>query len=124
MTRKAFQRALKFAQAYLGWLGEGGKPVSRELAQARADICLSCPLNQKLETALHRTVTAAIKTQIELKNQMKLSVEGEEKLHICAGCDCVLKLKIHVPMSFVKATTDREELAEQCWIRQEWELNL
>ena len=69
---------------------------------------------------LTASVVLLVRRQIELKNQMQLRVDGEKSLHICEPCGCVLKLKVHVPISFVKETTDREGLHADCWILKEW----
>lgn len=119
---------IRFYRLAMDWLGSGGKPVERELAQRRADKCLACPLNDPLkwwETFTAPVVTKLRRT-IELKNQIKLSVVHEDKLHVCRSCKCLLPLKVHVPLQLIRETTDLEKLKADCakekttcWILEE-----
>lgn len=106
------------------WLVEGTEPVSAQLAEARARICRTCPLN--MDEGLYEDVVglaaAMVQVAFEIKHRRKLTVEGEEKLHICDACGCDLKLKVHAPASvlFVDGTPGYfEKLAPMCWIRDE-----
>ena len=40
------KRAAQGTAVVLDWLGSGGNPVSQELAEQRAAICVACPKNQ------------------------------------------------------------------------------
>ncbi len=100
------------------WLGSGGHPVTAELAQNRADICLKCPEN-KPDSALTEAVGDAIKNVLALKNKMNLRVNGEKRLHQCAICTCALRLKIWTPIEVIRKHMDAGEIqrypAEWCW---------
>lgn len=119
--------AIQFHSLVSQWLGEGGKPVPQHQAQARADVCTgrlsgkSCPMNQPrdIEEVLSTAVALTVKRQIELKNSMKLRVEGEKLLHVCEACDCVLRLKVQTPLKFILQNTSDEtfdKLPAFCWI--------
>lgn len=106
------------------WLIEGTEPVPAQLAEARACICRACPLN--MDEGLYEDVVglaaAMVQVALEIKHRRKLTVEGEEALHICDACGCDLKLKVHAPASvlFAEGTPDYfEKLSPQCWIRSE-----
>lgn len=106
------------------WLGDGGQPVTPELAQARANVCLKCPKNKKMGfyEGVAKPVAHLLRRQIELKSQMLLSVEGEDKLHVCDVCGCILKLKIHCPIKYIEETTPDEDIPKfdpMCWIPKE-----
>lgn len=106
------------------WLGDGAVPVSPDKAQARADTCLACPLNQQGNwlQRLAGAVGGFIKEQVELKNEMSLRVNNEEHLFTCAACSCHLALKVWVPISTVILDTSevqRNGLDKNCWIRNE-----
>lgn len=97
------------------WLGEGGMVVSPEQAQARADICLECPENVKF-SRLTMAVAETIKEHVEFKNELNLRVKGEKSLHTCKVCSCVLKLKVHVPIEFIrKHPNPDEKYPAHCW---------
>src|SRR6187399_2318335 len=83
------------------WFGDGGEPVSTELAQARADVCLKCPMNYKGDWIWAMATRIAINAQSQLRRMMNLKVNGEENLKTCEACGCVLRLKVHVPIAHI-----------------------
>ena len=106
------------------WVGDGGVPVSPDKAQARANTCIACELNKPANLAqrLLGVVAAFIKEQMELKNQMSLKVENEDKLLTCQACNCPLPLKVWVPLTTIMLQTSelqRNGLDKNCWIRKE-----
>lgn len=117
-----FKIAKEFFDLYGQWIGEGLRPVSPDHSQKRADVCLKCPknnVNTSVESIFKGAVASTIQKQIELKNQMKLRVNGEKSLGICDVCHCVLRLKAHVPIKFILENTDEETMKEfprSCWI--------
>jgi hypothetical protein len=99
------------------WLGSGAFVVDREISQARANVCLTCPHNVK-GFAVSDYVAKAIKEHVELKNSLELRVVGEKALYTCDVCACVLKLKIHVPISVIRGHASQDETAKlppYCW---------
>lgn len=122
---KGLKKGIEFFALREAWLGEGGKPVPRELAQSRADVCVQCPWrddSNDIYSRLAKNVASIVRRQIELKSEMKLEVDGEDRLTICGICWCVLKLKVHVPIKFIEQVTDdetRKAFPSYCWIRRE-----
>lgn len=114
-------RAMRFNDARRHWLGDGGVPVPNAQAQGRSNGCIKCPMNKKMGVYEGLTKAAArlVAFQIEIKNEMKLHVEGEDKLHICDACGCVIELKIHQPINVIQETTDESKLHPDCWILKE-----
>lgn len=114
------------------WLGDGGKPVSNDIAQRRANICNTvasgaiCPFNQPGFQPVER-IAEIIKAQTEKKNELKLTVEGEENLHTCSLCFCALPLKVHVPIEVIAPSLPTPMLEKfkreqpKCWIVSEIE---
>ena len=99
------------------WLGEGGVPAPD--AQQRAGICVQCPYNEArpFEEAFKGVVATAIRQQLELKSKLKLHVEGEERLHVCTLCGCMLTLKVHVPLHIARENTpDWQNYPNYCWL--------
>jgi len=113
------------------WLGSGAKPVDIAIAQKRANVCLSgapegkpCPHNRDGHALLQLTASTvrAIAEQMNVREHLRLRVEGEENIHSCALCRCPLKLKIHVPIETILAHTDDETLMAMpsyCWMQTE-----
>lgn len=112
------------------WVGEGMRPVTSALSQSRATACIAgnagtvCPFN-KPGSRLTESIAEQIKIQMEKKSEIKVSVEGEEKLHTCQLCLCHLPLKIHVPLkTILNRTPDAmlesfKENAPWCWMNTE-----
>lgn len=106
------------------WLGESGQPVPPAEAQARANICLQCPYNYQGSWVWNLATSIAIARQMQLREIMKLKLEGEEKLNICEKCGCKLKLKVHTPFHHLYRHTSDEQFAKfplECWQRIEFE---
>ena len=112
------------ASLYAGWLGQGGKPVARGVAESRAAVCVACPNNKEgdWKTFFTEQAAALILKTLELKNDMELSTSVDEKLGLCSVCLCPLKAKSWVPLPHVKAHTSAKALSElpsPCWIKDE-----
>lgn len=117
----AVKRVRAGVKTLLDWLGSGGRPVSKELADVRAERCALCPLNGKggLEHYLTVPASNAIRLQLEIKNDMSLSTPSDEKLGVCEACLCPLKLKIWCPWDHIMKQMDEEtygKLHPSCWI--------
>lgn len=104
------------------WLGSGAEPVPMELANQRASICVSCPQNNTAKNVWdYFTDSAAslIRKQIEIKNELTLTTQDDARLGTCEACTCVLKLKVHTPMSHILSHTSEEvrgRLDARCWV--------
>ena len=118
--------ARQIAQAHkilTDWVGEGGKPVPIEEAQARANVCLQCPHNWQGSWDWRLLVAMAIAAQEQLRETMAIHLDSEEKLNICEVCGCKLRLKVHVPFSHLYAHTSEEQFAKYppfCWQKTEY----
>lgn len=116
----SLSNAKQFYKLWSAWLGDGGKPVPQQEAQQRANICLRCPLNKDkgLSHLIAEGAASIVHRQMEIKHRLRLHVEGEQNLHICDACDCVMNLKVWVPMKHILDNTDTKDLHENCWIRK------
>lgn len=113
------------------WLGDGGIPVDRSLAEKRLSICLHgnngklCPLNVEpkwWETALKNPIAEVIRAELELKNSMGLSLPDEESAGICKICGCCLILKPWTPIEHITKHLDERTLSKApdfCWMKLE-----
>lgn len=100
------------------WLGDGCVSVDRGVAQMRADICLSCPLN-KPGFNIPKSVLDAIQEHAEFKLKMGMKVDGEETLQTCKACRCFLPLKVWVTKDKLLKYASKEELEKydpRCWV--------
>lgn len=106
------------------WLGAGGTPIDRELANHRASICENCPANQKAGWRDLITVGAAhaLRLYLEIKNSMNLRLDLEDELGVCRACTCPLVLKPWAPIDHIKDNTDEETMEKhrkanaECWV--------
>jgi len=119
-----FMQTAQGAYLLQDWLGEGGEPVSHELAAARAKICETCPENSHPLWWEHTKdiIADIIKKQLELKHVMQLRVPNEDFLHMCRQCGCCVRLKVHTPMEYIRKHTLKRQLEafpEHCWQRNE-----
>ncbi len=124
----AAKRVAAGARVLIEWLGSGSKPVPIEIAQKRANVCLKCEHNREGHSFLTLTggTVRAIAEQMQAKEQLKLRVEGEERLHACGICLCPIKLKCHVPLDTILAHTAEETLnsfPKWCWMVTEQQTN-
>ena len=109
------------ARILSAWIGDGSHPVSQEQAQARANVCLECERNQP-RVGITESVASAIKETVDLKNALDLMVDGELGLKSCEVCDCPLRLKVWVPLSYQVKYMREEEIKlhpAHCWLRTE-----
>lgn len=101
------------------WLGSGASTVPPEVAQSRANCCISCPLNIK-GGIVSEPVALAIKRQVEVKNQLNLKVENEENLGRCQACFCESRLKIWIPLKNIEPEeSERSSFDPKCWLLNE-----
>ena len=103
------------------WLGPNGQVVSQETAQARADVCLKCPVRGPLPPLLG-IAADSIRRLLIFKNGMNLRVVGEKSLGICRACECVNRLKVWMPREKVLKELDENEISKldgRCWIINE-----
>lgn len=104
------------------WIDANGPTVSQEQAEARAAVCVACPLNGAgtFDKWFVAPAAAAIKRQVEKLQARSISTSQDEKLGICEGCTCAMKVKVWVPVEFIKAhmtdaTMDALRKAPACW---------
>lgn len=106
------------------WLGKEGKPVEAEKAEARAAICVNCPMNQPGDVLSFFTVPVAnlIRKQLEERKNLNLRTSLDERIGLCDACGCPLHLKVHVPLDIIKNHIKPPEwnrLVDNCWMRTE-----
>jgi hypothetical protein len=117
---------MRGARTLLEWLQSGDPPVDRDLAIARATICVSCPHNRNNALTEWFTVPASemIKKQIAEAASRDLTTPLDEKLHVCDVCYCPLPLKVQTPVRWLKEHISPETLAKLsavpgCWVANE-----
>jgi len=111
------------AETIVSWIDDGAPTVPKELANRRAERCVSCPKNGKGGFESYFTVPAAnaIRKQIERKRDMKMETPFDDQLGVCEACTCPLVLKPWMPLDRILAKmppSDQDALHESCWIRK------
>jgi len=104
------------------FLDSGDKGVPKEQAEARAKVCVACPLNGAGDLTRWFTIPAAgaIKRQLEKLTEMELKTSVDEQLNVCTACLCPNKLAVWTPMKFIKPhlsddTLDELRKGNACW---------
>jgi hypothetical protein len=104
------------------WLDANGPVVDQQLADARAATCVACPLNGQGEFGkwFVAPAAAAIKRQVEKIQGRGLKTASDEKLGVCEGCTCAMKVKCWVPIGFIQRHTSDETMdalrkGNNCW---------
>ena len=107
------------------WLGDSLKPVSPELSEKRAQVCVVCPRHDGDKEFIDKLTAEAakgVRALMQAKYDMELKTSVDDKLGMCRACGCVLPLKVHVSLEVAKKKLkpgDFEQLHETCWIRHE-----
>lgn len=112
------------ALTLLDWNLSSNPPVAKELALARAEVCLTCPLNGKGDLTRWFTVPVAgqIRKAMAARSGLNLTTPHDEKLGVCEGCQCPISLKIWAPIDYISAHMPAEvkaDLDPRCWIIHE-----
>lgn len=120
------KRAAQGTAVVLDWLGAGGNPVSQELAEKRASICVNCP---KHEIGSWYTVApaelikeAVIAWQTLKGTKFEFHTSHGDTLKSCSVCRCLMRLKVFVDEKHILAKTSPDvlnELDPRCWILAE-----
>jgi hypothetical protein len=121
----ATERTISGAALIVAWLGEGGEPVARALAESRARTCLApCPLNDSggLERFLTKPIAATVRAALSLKNDLAMATPHDADLGICKACLCPLPLKVWTPLAEIRrrmSADTRKRLDPGCWVLAE-----
>lgn len=116
----ASERMIGGAKIALEMFGQKG-PVSRDLAEKRAAVCVDCPANDKGDWTRWFTVPAAgiVRQMLSVVTGMKLKTSFDDRLVFCTACSCPLKSKVWAPLDHIKSHTPQEaidHLDPRCWI--------
>lgn len=98
-----------------------GKPVAPDVAEARANICATCPQNRtgSLKDFFVESVAKGLRELLSVMHDMKLTTTRDKELGTCAACMCPLKVKpwCELPLILKHMTPEqRDRLDPRCWI--------
>lgn len=110
--------------ALVKWIASGAEAVPQELANKRAEVCTTCPMNDNTDLAAIFTVPAqnAIRFELNKRREWKLATPFDDRLHVCSACNCPIKLKLHMPIERIIKDMPKasfQNLESFCWIRTE-----
>lgn len=112
------KQAIYFNRLRRDWLGGEGRPSPH--AQARANTCLQCPkrdVDSSMEEGAKRLI---VRTTLSVKQKLEWHVKGEDELHLCGMCGCLLETKVFVPLELARENTpDWKQFPSTCWLRAE-----
>jgi hypothetical protein len=107
------------------WLGNGGTPVHRILAEERASVCELCNLNvapKWWEANIVDPIASAIRVGLGIKEGMNLKLPQDNALHMCKNCGCCNQLHVWTPLEHITGHTSpetMEKFPDHCWIKTE-----
>lgn len=109
----------------LEWLGDGAEPVATGLAETRAKTCSECEFNKPggLLSFFTEKASEGIRKQLEIRKDMLLVTQSDDKLNVCSICYCPLQLKVHVPIAHIERHTPetvKKQLPTHCWMLKEF----
>ena len=102
---------LNASKALFTWITSGRPVVPLEENERRRQICLSCPLNERLNgcrcAALYRAVAESVPAERQF-----------DDLHVCLACKCSLKAKCAVPAELIELSERGRgvEYPIHCWV--------
>ncbi len=116
------------AKSLTEWLGAGANPVSREVADKRAETCVKCPLNKEgdLSNFFERGTSEMLRSAIAAAKEIQLITRFDKSLGVCDACYCPMKLKVWMPLHHILknlSTETKSALHEKCWITNEEKQN-
>lgn len=99
------------------WAAEGAPLVEEKVANERAAVCVSCPLNVNITgcAACHK-MASAITGAVAKKRGLY-----DDYLRACAICHCALKAMVWFPLDILmeNETAERQTLRPNfCWVKQ------
>lgn len=117
------KRAAQGTAVVVDWLGAGGNPVSQELAEKRAAICVACPKNEPgswYTESPAELIRESVKAWQALKgSNFAFETSQGDKLKSCNVCKCLMRLKVFVPMKHIIEKTPPDimkEFPSWCWL--------
>lgn len=117
------------AKTLIEWKASGEAPVPVEQAEARAQVCAACPLNDPQDWTAWFTKPAAelIRKQVAEAHELGLKTSVDEKLHCCSACHCPLQVKVWPGIEWItkRLTPAQVNLlrgGKDCWIIREGNL--
>ena len=102
----------RFGNTVKNWLADGGKWVEKPEAERRAAICSTCVYNR--HTKLCFGCKSALTWLAERIGWPETSKDPE--LLSCKRCKCLLKLKVHMPLSVLDDAGVK--YPDWCWAKQ------
>lgn len=123
-VKEHVQRTAAGVRVLIEWLGAGLKPVSSEAAEARAQVCVKCPLNQEggFWEKLDALAAEEVRTMLGIRHDLQMKTSVDAQLKSCTACGCWIALKVHVPLNhIIKQTPDDTWLKfdASCWLISE-----
>lgn len=114
--RLTFQEVVSASLMLGSWFLKGTPKVAQDEAERRAQICLSCPMNQNFDgcsTCAERDLREAI---VGFMGDSKTPYDSN--LHSCFACGCTLKAAIFFPLEILQKQMTEEVktlLPVHCW---------
>lgn len=108
------------ASLWAKWFADG--PVTRDVAERRAAVCIACPahIRGSLMQRFTQVVARELGAVFGALKEAKMETAYDESLAICDICDCPMRAKVWVPLPLIESELRDETkaaLPANCWIK-------
>ncbi len=111
------------AALLLQWEESGQAPEAGDVAVARANVCVTCPKNDREGFTKYFTgpIAENIRARLGRLHAMNLTTPVDAQLGTCSACICELKLKVHTPAALIvkhlkpEVRADLNQSNPRCW---------
>jgi len=105
------------------WDASGAGKVPQDEANARAKVCVDCPMNSvaNYEHWLKIPVAGSLTSRIERLKSLKLVTSHDSKLGLCKATSCPTSYLVHAPRPILDKRIGlkvRPSLDAKCWVLQ------
>lgn len=109
-------------RTFRAWQRDQYRLVSQSTAESRAQVCVRCPLNVDKQNVATRLLGHNFDPKEFFAVLQGRHTPQDDRLHICDACDCIMRLKIWLPLSIIKDYMPHETIQAldlKCWILHE-----
>jgi len=110
-----FADVIRFGKTTLKYLKSGGRVVSQEEAERRAEICTACEFNNPKNKDEKGCLSCIAKKIYFAIRKRTPETSLDDKLTFCKVCNCELKIKVHLPLSAIDNEGIIHKYPWHCW---------
>lgn len=119
-AKKYVTNTVAGASLWAKFFGDG-EPVSKDVAERRAAICIACPyhLRGNFAQRFNSVVGRELQAIFGKLKEVNMTTAYDESLTVCDICDCPMRAKVWIPIDRIESDLKEEtkaKLPKHCWI--------